>query len=178
MKKGKTWESRQFGIESFKDCLDIFLAFLKEKFGARLISLVLYGSVARGEARKDSDIDLLIILDDISSNYHRRLDQILAVQSRLERKKVYQTIKETIGIKPYLSYLILSKEEANKNLYIYLDMVEDARILYDQDNFFSKILTRMKDRLRKIGSQRIWLEDGTWYWDLKPNLKIGEIFTL
>jgi predicted nucleotidyltransferase len=36
---------------------------LAEHYGARLASLVLYGSMARDEARTDSDIDLLVLLN-------------------------------------------------------------------------------------------------------------------
>jgi predicted nucleotidyltransferase len=36
---------------------------LEELYGARLKSIILYGSWARGDATEDSDIDLLIILE-------------------------------------------------------------------------------------------------------------------
>jgi uncharacterized protein len=36
---------------------------LQALYGARFRGLVLFGSVARGDARKDSDIDLLCLLD-------------------------------------------------------------------------------------------------------------------
>jgi len=35
-----------------------------------------------------------------------------------------------------------------------------------------------KERLKVLGSKRIQLKDGTWYWDIKPDLEFGEIFTL
>lgn len=36
---------------------------LAELYGDRLVRVVLYGSHARGDARPDSDIDLLVVLD-------------------------------------------------------------------------------------------------------------------
>ncbi|GEM_PF-4494629 len=36
-----------------------------------LISVVIYGSVARGEAGKDSDVDLPIVADNLSNRYER-----------------------------------------------------------------------------------------------------------
>lgn len=167
-----------FGFEFYKGILERFLDLLKQTFGDSLVSLVLYGSVARGDAEADSDIDLLLILRDPPNNYHRRLDQVLGVQSDLEREEVYKRMRERLDIKPFLSHIILSKEEADENRYIYLDMVEDAKILYDRDNFFAQRLKVIKKRLRELHSKRVWLEDGTWYWDLKPDLKPGEVFTL
>jgi predicted nucleotidyltransferase len=167
-----------FGFELYEGILERFLELLKETFGDSLVSLVLYGSVARGDAKADSDIDLLLILRDPPDNYHRRLDQVLAVQSDLEREEVYKRVKERLEIEPFLSHIILSNEEADENRYIYLDMVEDAKILYDRDNFFARRLKLIRERLKELHSKRVWLADGTWYWDLKPDLELGEVFTL
>jgi predicted nucleotidyltransferase len=39
---------------------------LELAYGARLKGIVLYGSVARGEANAESDIDVLVVLDQVS----------------------------------------------------------------------------------------------------------------
>jgi predicted nucleotidyltransferase len=41
-----------------------FRAWLLERYGARLRELVLYGSRARGDADEDSDVDVLVVIDD------------------------------------------------------------------------------------------------------------------
>ena len=41
---------------------------LAELFGPRFRGLVLFGSVARGEARPDSDIDILCLLESLKGN--------------------------------------------------------------------------------------------------------------
>lgn len=41
---------------------------LRELFGDRLEELILFGSYARKEAREDSDIDFLLVLNDPSIN--------------------------------------------------------------------------------------------------------------
>lgn len=43
--------------------LERFLAEATERFPDRIQRVVLFGSVARGEAREDSDVDLLVVWD-------------------------------------------------------------------------------------------------------------------
>ena len=38
--------------------------FLKKRYGSRLKAVILYGSHARGTATKDSDVDLLVVVDN------------------------------------------------------------------------------------------------------------------
>ena len=176
--KGQGHVEQKIGYSAYRALLNDFVNLVQQALGDQVVSIVLYRSVARGDAKANSDIDLLLICVDPPDNYHRRLDQVLRIQSRLEGEEVYKRMRERLGMEPFLSHLILSKEEADENRYIYLDMVQDAKILYDRDNFFAQRLEGVKKRLRELHSKRVWLEDGTWYWDLKPDLKPGEVFTL
>ena len=45
--------------------LESFKAKVSAEFGPRLKRLVLFGSVARGRARWDSDVDVLVLLDRV-----------------------------------------------------------------------------------------------------------------
>lgn len=38
--------------------------YIEEVYGERLVQIILYGSQARGDAKPDSDIDILIVLQD------------------------------------------------------------------------------------------------------------------
>lgn len=44
--------------------LDAFVARVRQHYGQRLVHILLYGSYARGEARQDSDVDVLVVLKD------------------------------------------------------------------------------------------------------------------
>jgi len=43
--------------------LQTFVHILQDRFGRQLVDVLLFGSKARGEARADSDVDVLVILD-------------------------------------------------------------------------------------------------------------------
>lgn len=171
-------KKEKIGLIFYKKVLEGFLDLLKVEFYDNLVSVVLYGSVARGKGSILSDIDLLLILESCHPNYHRCLDQVLDVVDRLKKLKIYGKTWEKVGQEPFFSFLILSRKEAEGNRYIFLDMVDDAKILYDKNDFFAGRLKQIKKRIKELGSQKFTLEDGSWYWDLKPDLKIGDAFTL
>lgn len=54
-------------IEDIKPILDEAKERLQNIYGGRLKEIILYGSYARGDATEGSDIDLILILEDISN---------------------------------------------------------------------------------------------------------------
>ncbi|MDI6735314.1 MAG: nucleotidyltransferase domain-containing protein [bacterium] len=148
------------GLKEFTDLLI-------KKYKQELISAILYGSVARGNAKQESDIDLVIIIEKAPSTYYKRLQRMIKIIKKIEAKYA-------ICIKP----IIFSKEEAKENRYLFLDITEDGVMLYDKDKFFNNRLLILKKRLKELGSKRIFLKDNSWYWIIKPDLKLGEVFQL
>jgi len=53
------------GIKDIKEILEEVGEKLKKLYGENLRGIILYGSYARGEATEDSDIDLIILLEDM-----------------------------------------------------------------------------------------------------------------
>jgi predicted nucleotidyltransferase len=51
--------------ETFASLIDRAAAAIRQVYGDRLVSVVLYGSVGRGAMRHDADVDLLIIARDL-----------------------------------------------------------------------------------------------------------------
>lgn len=163
--------------ENYQALLEQLVQLLQARLGDRLTTVVLYGSVARGTATPQSDIDLLVVVRDAPSNYFARLEPLLEAWRVLEENQTVTAFRRR-GLRPYLSFLILSEEEANQNRYIFLDMIEESIILHDRGGYFARRLEALKERLATLGSRRVHLEDGTWYWDLKPDLVLGEVFEL
>ena len=164
-------------FEHYQDYLQTLARALLERLGDALLAIVLYGSVARGTASTASDIDLLIVQRQPPSSYYERLAPVLAVERALRDCEALHTLVRE-GFCPYVSFLLLSTEEARENRYIFLDMVEEAIVLYEQDGFFTKRLAELRHRLQELGAKRLVLPDGSWYWDLKPDLVVGEVFEL
>jgi predicted nucleotidyltransferase len=48
-----------------------FRAALDARFGNRLREVVLFGSHARGDAHEESDVDVLVVIDDLTEAEHR-----------------------------------------------------------------------------------------------------------
>lgn len=51
---------------SLRPALDAYAARLRPIFGERLRELRLFGSYSRGEANEDSDVDVLVLVDDLT----------------------------------------------------------------------------------------------------------------
>ena len=62
--------------------------------------------------------------------------------------------------------------------WLLLDVCDHGIILFDPRAVLACKLASLRLRLRELGSRRIELADGSWYWDLKPDLRPGEVFTL
>jgi predicted nucleotidyltransferase len=128
---------------------------------------VLFGSVARGEARESSDIDLLVIAHELPAIPAERRRPFLRDWDRVRSAKGFSYVEWNLVMK--------SPDEARYHSPLYLDIVEDGILLLDREGFFERVLTEMRERMRALGSRRIFLGDGTWYWDLKPDFRFGEI---
>jgi uncharacterized protein len=68
--------------EKLAEILTSLRAALAGLLGARLAAVYLYGSQARGDARPDSDIDVLIVLRG-EFNYFEMVDQVSYITSAL-----------------------------------------------------------------------------------------------
>ena len=168
--------NQTIGYLEYKPILDLFVSSVQAALESDVVSIILYGSVARGKATPESDADLLIILRDPPSVYRERLRPFLVILRQLQEEALWKEL-EAKGQRPYLSLLVLSQQEAEQTRYIYLDMVDEALILVDVEGFFQAKLEALRKRLEELGAKRVWQEE-RWYWDLKPALKKGEALIL
>lgn len=154
-----------------KKAVEIAMDYYKDS----LISIVVYGSVGRGKFTGCSDIDLLIVIssssDSILGRIHVFHDNVISKVEQTEEYKRLIDKKLPYRIMPIV-YIV---EGLRNHPPLMLDMTEDSVILFDRDDIFLKEIENIKERMRVLGSKRVFLENGSWYWILKPDIKWGEI---
>jgi hypothetical protein len=161
-------------MERYERLIEKTVAEIRRAYGERLIAVALFGSVARGTPREDSDLDLLIVARDLPPGRMRRVEDFLPVETRLAPAlREAGAAGEPIALAPVFK----TPAEVEHGSPLFLDMVEDARIAYDPDGFLAGYLDRLRGSLRALGARRVWLGNA-WYWELKPDLRPGEILRL
>lgn len=147
------------------DCLRILLKTLN------LESFAVYGSVARGSAGKYSDVDILVISDSLEGSLGSRVEKLYYVEEMLEEELKWL---RKHGVYASLSFYPLRRSEARKLPLLFLDLTEEAVILYDKSGFLEATLLELKGKLLERGAKRVVVDSEHWYWDLKPGYKFGE----
>ncbi|MCD6413693.1 MAG: nucleotidyltransferase domain-containing protein [Elusimicrobia bacterium] len=147
---------------------------IKDFYGQRLVSVAVFGSSARGTQNFESDMDILIVADGLPSGRIKRVKEFATVEKKIER---FLKKAKTKGVSIDISPVIKSREEVEAGSPLFLDMVEDAKIIFDRNGFFRRRLLRLKEKLNSMGAKRIWKE-GFWYWVLKPDYKFGDVIEL
>lgn len=163
------------GYETYKLFLDELLKALNDDFGEGVIlSFALFGSVARGEARPDSDIDLLIVHKPIDYSPYIRFSKLLF--DRMRKNDEYYALQSK-GLEPHPSSIFRTEKELYEQPLILLDIQEHGVIIYDT-GVLKKRFESLKNRLVELGSKKVIMDNGTWYWDIKPDWKPGEVIEL
>lgn len=97
----------------------------------KIRAMALYGSWARGVQSPDSDLDLLIISDEVDPKRHRRGREIAA-------------IKGWLSVGHPLDILLLTSEECISNFKnhnpLFLDIAYEGIILLDEANFLERLM--------------------------------------
>jgi predicted nucleotidyltransferase len=162
------------GYAVYQKFLEQLLDRLRNRLGEDVIlAFALLGSVARGEARVDSDIDLLIVHKEVDFDPTR---EFVKARFELQEESEYKRLNES-GLNPYPSAIFMTERELWEYPLILLDIIDHGLILYDT-GVLQKRFNALRKRLAELGSKKVVLEDGTWYWDLKPDWKPGEVIEL
>ena len=172
---GYRWRDRIVQKE-YLPFLEILVAKLVEGFWGRLVSLIIFGSLAAGRAKAKSDVDLLIVAEGLPEKYSDRLRLWRRAVSGLEAERL--RLWRERGIYPLIDPILLTPEEAGRIQPFYLDLLDTSIIVYDRGGFMQGVLERLRARVRELGSIKVELPDGSWYWVVKPDASLGEVINV
>lgn len=136
--------------QKFKHILNQLKDYCVSYYKERLISLVIFGSVAKNTFSPESDIDVLIILESKWSNYRAYSEYFVNIEEKLDKKGLY------LEINP----IFKSKDEINVELPYLWDT--EFIILFDRDNFFNNFildLEKFKKKRLKFRDYYIEIEE-------------------
>lgn len=156
--------------DAFERIVAATAAACREAYGERLVALALFGSVARGTMRPDSDIDLLLIADPLPAGRLARLQEFEQVDRQVE-----PTLAEArrAGVNTFVSPVLKTPAELRAGSFLHLDLPEEARLLWDPAGTLRGYLDDLRARLKAMGARRVGSGSGA-YWILKPDYRWGD----
>lgn len=95
------------------------------------------GSIARGEAKPNSDLDLLVIVKGLLEKYSERIRQLIEILDDVREVKLWLWKEKKIFCN--VEFLILTPDEASIIQPVYLDMLDNSISIYDRNDFFRGI---------------------------------------
>jgi len=118
------------------------------RFPFTVSGAVLFGSLAKGSFTRDSDIDLLVVAENINPRLHRRKKEMMAIKSSLPGKA--------------MDILLLSPKEVISNFInhnpLFLDIAEDGIIIKDEKKFLWDLIKKTREYIEFKSIKR--LKDG------------------
>lgn len=139
-------------IESGSAVLDQLLGYietvLKPLFAEQLVGVVMYGSVARGEARADSDIDILVVL---KPEYPLDRDSYTGLSQ-------FQVMGHEVS-----PLLVQLPGRADHIRGVWLEVAVDGLVLYDPKLQLTQLFSRIRGEIASGRLQRRFTH-GVPYW--------------
>ena len=127
--------------------------FLKQEFNQDLISIILFGSIVKGNFTSTSDIDVLVVCETPPKDWRARDKMVMELTEDIEIK--YATpIHMTLVSKDEISHAIESAYP------LMLEIYDANEIIYDKNNFFKQLTMDFEKNLRRWHAKKI--EKGVW----------------
>ncbi|MBN2552763.1 MAG: toxin-antitoxin system HicB family antitoxin [Spirochaetales bacterium] len=120
---------------------------LEEQLGNSLLGVILFGSVARGENRGSSDVDLLIVVSsDLPLN-----------------RRLYAMWDEKLSEEPHSPHFVHLAETVSRAGSLWYEAAVDGIVLHETDGKISRFLSRIR-RLIASGKLERKIAYGHPYW--------------
>ncbi len=157
----------------YRDVTEEYARRVKGFFGNRLVSICFFGSVTRGDATPESDIDALVIVEGLPRDVGMRVRETAPIHQALKRSEAYRKLR-ALRRSAFVSEVFLTPAEARSHPPILLDLTQDAVVVHDSGGFLEGVLEDMRVKLKQLGAKRVSAKKG-YYWILKPDAKLNEV---
>jgi predicted nucleotidyltransferase len=172
LNKEESAELQRIPLE-YRELLTAYCSAMKRHFAEKLVSICIFGSLARGKPTPSSDIDVLVVAEKLPQDVGERTRSTNYIHETLKKTNAATTLRN-LGRSTLISDIFLTPEEVEKHPPILIDMVEDAIILYDRMNFLRETLKSLKKKLEEMGARKVVAKKG-YFWILKPDVKPSEV---
>jgi hypothetical protein len=107
------------------------------EFGSLAVSVTMFGSRVKGNARPNSDYDMIIIMEQLDPNPNAREELVASAIANI-------LLESGLRISP----LVLTREEATKEVEngspLFASILSNYKILYDPTGFMAELLDLTK----------------------------------
>ena len=128
------------------------LAMVLREFGASVVSVTMFGSQVKGEARPHSDYDVVIIMEALDPNPNMRGEIVASAITNI-------LFESGLRISP----LVFTREEATNEVEngspLFATVLSDYAILYDPTGFMAELLDltkRLRPKITYVERGRAW----------------------
>jgi hypothetical protein len=138
--------------EDIQPILTEVLRRLRERFKEELVSVVVYGSYARGEADTGSDIDLMVVVPNLPQDWH----DLFAMEHTLGRmgRDCGRRMDIRLVEPESVSYSVTWAAP------LMLEVYDAHRIIFDPMGFFAAEMKRFAEVMRERGIYK--MKRGIW----------------
>lgn len=176
MKEKKSYRNLNKIPRFYQNYIFNFINRLKVNFNKKILSVILFGSIARGKFSKSSDIDLLLIFSNEITNTFLCDKKITDLTIEFYKNN---ELKDEKGNKIYstIQPIALSLMELDTFRTLFYDIATDGIIIFDKEDVGLKFINKIKRRIKEKGLKRVYLGENNFYWKRKK-IQFGEIVEL
>ncbi len=153
-----------FRLQCFYPILERAVGEILRIYSGTVVAVALFGSAARGEAHPQSDLDLLVVLDHWSGS----LLEDARTRAHVARSSTELRLEEweRRGHFHQVQVVVAERSDLDRPGPLFLDLPDEARIVWDPSGVLGNSLRRFASRLRSAGARRRRSRHLGSYWDL------------
>lgn len=151
-----------------------YVDLMKQRFPETLVFALLFGSVARHEAKAQSDIDLLLAFTELPQSRFARRRMLEPEPKEIETR--FLALMDQ-GIYTRINSMIKTMTELERPTPFLFSALEEGTVLLDTESLYTDLKQRVSEWQQTLGA-RIRYLGNVRYIELKPGVRWGEVFSI